>query len=497
MTGMRELGSTAPLSAAPEHVRMSVVGGRTQLDVALPVDVPVASLVPELVRLVRSRDVEAPTDTPWAATRDTFWRLSRLDPPTPLKPEETLRAAGVLDGELLRLTDERALLAPTLYDDVVDAAARLNKAAYAGWNAAAARWMSFVGLAIASLVWVCFLVDVGIGAQRVLLVGLAAMVVVGMVGVAALAHRSYGRADVGAAVGWCAIPIGAAIVWVLVAGWGRYGVAAGCALMVVLIAGCYRAVGTGHWGYLGSGVWLAAGGLAMLGHALGASARTVGVVLAVTGALACLAVSRLTARLARVEPTSSGSEPDQEAMMFETPFTSPPVAPDPDVKSASLAEMPTAEAVWEKVRAAAITRSALYAGLAATVCCGVVVVWRSGPELSWAALALAGVCAAALGVYARCPDSALERLSLGVPAAALVVAECVGAQGGTTAMAWAGLGTLWAVAVLASMAGVRMTGGNRLPPWPRAWAYLQYAAFAALIPVALWSAGVYSVLEFR
>ena len=147
MTRIRELRPVSAMSAVPEHVRVSVVGGRTQLDVALPLDIPVASLVPELVKLVRSRDVEASSDAPWAATGDAFWVLSRLDPLVPLEPNETLRATGVADGELLRLTAERALSAPTLYDDVVDAAARLNKAAYAGWDAAAARWMSFVGLA--------------------------------------------------------------------------------------------------------------------------------------------------------------------------------------------------------------------------------------------------------------------------------------------------------------------------------------------------------------
>jgi type VII secretion integral membrane protein EccD len=497
VTGIRELGHTSAMSAAPEHVRVSVVGGRTQLDVALPVDVPVASLVPELAKLVRSRDVEVSTDTPWAATRDTFWVLSRLDPLAPLQSNETLRAAGVIDGELLQLTDERALSAPTLYDDVVDAAARLNKAAYAGWNAVAARWMSFVGLAVASLVWVYFLVDVTVGAQRALVVGLALVVTVAMVGVATLAHRSYGRADIGAAVGWAAIPIGVAIVWALMRGFGAYGGAAGCALLVVLNAACYWAIGTGRWGYLASGVLLAGSGLAMLSHALGVSAQTVGVVWAVAGALACLTVSRLTGRLARVEPSTGGPDPDREAVMFEAPFTPQPSATDSGTKTPSSAVMPTAEAVWARVRAAAVTGSALYAGLAVSVFCGVAAVLRAEPDVHWAALVFAGVCATALGVHARIPGSASERVSLAVPAAALVVVGCVSAQGGTAAMAWAGFGTLLAVAVVASVVGLRLAVGNGPHRWATAWAYLQYAVYAALIPVALWAAGVYVQLGIR
>jgi type VII secretion integral membrane protein EccD len=497
VTGIRELSNTSARSAAPEHVRVSVLGGCTQLDVALPVDVAVASLVPELVKLVRSRDVAVSTDAPWAATRDTFWVLHRLEPLTALQPNETLRAAGVVDGELLQLSDERTLSAPTLYDDVVDAAARLNKAAYAGWNGVAARWMSFVGLAVASLVWVYFLVNVTVGAQRMLVVGLAVVVAASMAGVATMAHRFYGRPDVGAAVGWSAIPIGAAVVWALVRGFGDYGVAAGCGLLVVLNAASCWAIGTGRWGYLASGVLFAASGLAMLGHALGVPAQTVGVVLAVAGAVACRTVSKLTGRLGRVEPSTSRSGPDPQMGMFETPSVSQPSATDSATKTASSAAMPTAEEVWASVRAAAVTGSALYAGLAVSVLCGVAALLCAKPDGQWAAMVFAGVCAGALGVHARLPGSAAERVALAVPAVALVIVGCVGAQGGTAAMAWAGFGTLLAVAVVASVVGLRMAGGDGPHRWATTWAYLEYAAFAALIPVALWAAGLYVRLEIR
>ena len=499
MTGIRQLVHTSAMSAAPEYVRVSVVGGVTQLDVELPVDVPVASLVPELVNLVDSRDVEVSTDTPWAATRGTFWVLSRLHAQATLQPDETLRTAGVVDGELLQLADERALSAPTLYDDVVDAAARVNKAAYAGWNAVAAGWMSFVGLAVASLVWVYLLVDVTVGAQRVLVVGLAVVLATTMVGVATLAHRWYGRADVGAAVGWSTIPISAAIVWALVRGFGDYGVAAGCALLVALNAASWWAIGTGRWGYLAGGVLFAASGLAMLGHALGVRAQTVDVVLAVAGALGCLAVSQLTGRLGRVEPSTNRPDPDRTTVIVETVSTPQPSATDSAIKAppSSSAAMPTAEEVWARVRAAAVTGSGLYAGLGGSVFCGVTALLRAEPDVHWPALVFAGVCAGALGVQARLPDTAAERVALSVPAVAIVIVGCVSAQGGTPAMAWAGFGALLAVAVVASVVGLRVAGGNGPHRWATAWAYLQYASYAVLIPVALWAAGVYAQLEIR
>lgn len=497
MTGIREAGAATEMSAAPEHVRVSVVGGRTQVDVALPLDIPVASLVPELVGLVRSRDVEASSETPWAATRDTFWTLSRLDPVVRLEPNQTLRGTGVVDGELLRLADERALSAPTLYDDVVDAAARLNKAAYAGWNAAAARWMSFVGLAVASLVWVYIVADVPNGAQHDLVVGLAAVVAAAMAGGATLAHRSYGRADVAAAVGWSAIPIVTGIVWTLLRGFGDFGVAVGCALLVVLNAACHRAIGTGRWGYLASGVLFAGSGLAMAGHGMGLSVQTVGAVLASAGALGCLSVSWLTEKLSRAELPVTTFGAEGEKVIFEPSFTTQLPPTESGAKTPSSGALPTAEAVWASVRAAAATRSALYGGLAVSVFCGAAAVLRAEPDQRWAGVALAWVCATALGVHARLPDSAAERVSLGVPAAALVVAGGISAFGGTAAMAWAGFGTLLAAAAVVSVVGLRVAGGHRPHRWAPAWAYLQYAAYGLLIPVALWGAGVYSQLEIR
>jgi type VII secretion integral membrane protein EccD len=492
VTGIRELGRAPTVSPAPEHVRVSVLGGRTQLDVALPLDASVATLVPELVRLVRSRDTEASSDTTTSA-QHTFWVLRRLDPITPLQPDETLRAADVGDGELLHLSEQRAPCAPTLYDDVVDAAARLNEAAHAGWNASAARWMSFLGAGVASLAWVCIVVA---GSQRAATVGLATMVVAGMVGAATLAHRRYGQADVGAVVAGASIPISAAIAWALAAPFGGYALAAGCALLVVLNASWCWVVGAGGWGFLSSGVFFGAGGLAVLGHALGVSAQTVGIVLAVTAVLACRTVPRLTGRLARVEPSAAKPDADDDAAVLQTPSTREPSSSAAGCEdSAAAARMPTAEEVWARVHSAALRGSAFYAGLGASLVCAVATVVRAQPQARWAALVFAGVCAAALGLYARAPGTAVERVSLGVPAVALVVVGCVSAQRGTAAMSWVGFATVFALAAVASVTGLRLAGANPPRPGPTAWAYLQYAAFAALVPVALWPLGVYVQLD--
>ncbi|HEX2284004.1 MAG TPA: EsaB/YukD family protein, partial [Mycobacterium sp.] len=169
------------MSAAPDVVRVSVLGGRTQLDVALPADVPVAAFLPELARLIGSRDTRRDDDVIDRDERRTFWVLGRIDTDTVLGPDETLRSAGVKNGELLRISAQRALSPPTLYDDVVDAAARLNRAAYAAWDATSAGAMAFAGLWLCTAVWVYFLVADALSAHRGIVVAGAALTTVTMV----------------------------------------------------------------------------------------------------------------------------------------------------------------------------------------------------------------------------------------------------------------------------------------------------------------------------
>lgn len=497
MTGVRELAETWIPSAAPEQIRLSVLGDSSQMDVSLPLDAPIAILVPELVKLIRSREdspSETPDDISAKEARHHLWVLSRADGGPPLDPDETLRTAEVVDGDLLRLTAQRALTAPTLSDDVVDAAARLNKAAHAGWDAAAARWMAFVGLFLGAAIWVYFLVDNAFRTQRGATIGLATVVAAAMVGVAALFNRSYGDRDIGAALGWAAIPITAAVAWALLSPLGQYVEAAGCAGMLFVLYVFYRVIGTGHWAYIVGAVYFGLGGLAMLAHALAVPAAATGTVLANVGTLACLTVPRLTARLGRfdiplvdVESASEGAD-----------FNGPPVR-DPQRETG--VSVPSADDVWARIRSAAVTRSALYCGLALTAATAASVVVRDQGQASWAGLTFAAACAAALGLYVRHPRTAVERASLGIPAASLVVIAGVLAQDGANPKPLVGFGVLLALAIAGAAIGFNasnapdaLTAAGRPRRLTTALSYLEYLVSAALIPLGLWVTGGYAQL---
>jgi hypothetical protein len=99
-----------------------------------------------------------------------------------------------------------------------------------------------------------------------------------------------------------------------------------------------------------------------------------------------------------------------------------------------------------------------------------------------------------LALRSRRARTVPERAALGVPATALVLIACAQAQAGPGSVRLGGVGVLVGVAVIATLAGLIVSGG-RLPRWvPIVVAYLDYVAVAALIPAALWPLGIYDRL---
>lgn len=476
MTGVEELRELHVVSAAPEAIRVSVVGGRTQLDVALPADVPVAAFLPELARLIKSRDAERSDDLADRDERRTFWVLSRAGGAGVLDPDRTLRETGVENGELLHLSARRALSPPTLYDDVVDAAARLNRASYAAWNATAAGTMAFAGLWLCSAVWVVLLLAPTLSAHRPVILGAAALMSVALVAGGALARRMLGRADIAAAVGPSVIAVGAAAGWVVAAPHGVVGLACACAVLLGLTAICHRVIGAGHWSYVAAAVVLGFGTVAFAVRALGVPVGVVATVVAVFSVFGCLAVPALTARLDQYPVASVG------ASRGDDPFAVSAAAVEPGTP------MPSAEQVWARVHAAVLTRSGLLAGAATVTLLAATVLMRD--ETGWAAFAFALICASVLALHVRRASTWPERVALGVPALGLVLITCVQAQSGVWPLQLTGVVVLAVVAVGGVGCGA-VRDSRRLRS---AAVYLEYLAVAAVIPLALWPLGLYERL---
>ncbi|MFE7401346.1 type VII secretion integral membrane protein EccD [Streptomyces sp. NPDC057557] len=100
-------------TAATGFCRVTVVAPDSRIDVALPEDIAVADVYPEILRL---------TGQTQAAGTPTGYHLVRRDG-TVLDGARTLAAQQVLDGELLSLRPFAQSLPPAVFDDVSDAVA--------------------------------------------------------------------------------------------------------------------------------------------------------------------------------------------------------------------------------------------------------------------------------------------------------------------------------------------------------------------------------------
>ncbi len=97
---------------AEDICRVTVIGPRTRVDLALPVNAPFAELFPGIAHF-------AGLDAAAIAGAPEGWALQRLGEP-PFEPPATPAQAGVTDGELLYLRPWVTALPPVASDDIAD-----------------------------------------------------------------------------------------------------------------------------------------------------------------------------------------------------------------------------------------------------------------------------------------------------------------------------------------------------------------------------------------
>ncbi|NYV74303.1 EsaB/YukD family protein, partial [Streptomyces sp. UH6] len=104
--------------------RVTIVAPDSRIDVALPDDIPVADLYPEILRLSRQSPAEgAPVG----------YHLVRRDG-TVLDSARSFAAQRILDGELLTLRPFSDSLPPAVFDDVSEAVASAVSRDHTLWN---------------------------------------------------------------------------------------------------------------------------------------------------------------------------------------------------------------------------------------------------------------------------------------------------------------------------------------------------------------------------
>lgn len=121
----------------PELCRVTVLARHTQVDLALPGDVPVALIVPGVVDLVASHRAVNDFDPSVERVEPEAWALARLGS-SRLAAALSLHEQGVRDGDLLVLEDASAPAPPPLFDDVTHSVATADEAGTGRWSPGAA-----------------------------------------------------------------------------------------------------------------------------------------------------------------------------------------------------------------------------------------------------------------------------------------------------------------------------------------------------------------------
>lgn len=262
------------VSTVAGPVRVTVTAPSRRLDVALPGQVPVADLLPELVRHAGER----------ASRAAGGWSLRRTDGAA-LSPARDLRAQGVRDGELLCLVPSGLDWPAPAYDEVAEAVADAARGRGARWSGSATGAVSTV---VAGLLLAGGLALLVTGARA------AGPVPSGVVAGGLLAAAMTGpRRDRQRRTG--AVLAGAALAYAAVAGglWapGGHPLPGGAVALALASGAGLAAMARGHGGGAEQGartreVVFTAGAVTGL---IGAGAALVAVAWGVTGAAAVLA----------------------------------------------------------------------------------------------------------------------------------------------------------------------------------------------------------------
>jgi type VII secretion integral membrane protein EccD len=261
--------------------RITVVAPNVRVDVALPEDVPLAELLPDVLRMADQWQSEG---------AHAGFVLARLDG-AQLDTGVSLAAQGVRNGDLLYLRPATDVLPPPVYDDVVDAIAQAVSQDKRMWGPAHYRATGLVGAAVTAAVgawilWTC-------ADPHGMPAAVAGILAVALTLVGGTRSRVYGDHLGGAVLGACAVP------YAFLLGLGVLPVAAGAGLgRSHFVVGCSCVL---FFSVLGGIVqerhdeaYLAAG----LAAAAGAAAGAVG--LATTADAAELAAGAGTTALAAI-----------------------------------------------------------------------------------------------------------------------------------------------------------------------------------------------------
>lgn len=176
--------------------RVTISAPERRLDVALPEQVSLAELLPEVLR-------HAGEGLADEGERHGGWLLRRADGAV-LSTGQALLPQGVRDGDVLHLVPARAQWPELEYDDVVEAIADGARRRGSAWSGSATRAAALVGAGVALAAGLFAVLAGGVDWPAGAYASLGIAVLLALAGV--VASRAYGDAPAGTALGGFAMP---------------------------------------------------------------------------------------------------------------------------------------------------------------------------------------------------------------------------------------------------------------------------------------------------
>ena len=458
----------AGATTGPPLTRITIVAPQRRFDIALPAEVPLADVLPSVLRYAGEDPLAGSTHG---------WALRRLGQP-PLGADQPPHAYNIRDGELLYLSPASEALPEIVFDDVAEAIGRNAAGEYARWQPGTTR--TFGVAAAGTLLALCALIPLLAGP------GTVWSAIAGSIGLLLLAtgivlSRAVGDSGIGALLGFTALP------YALVAGLFAPGEAA-----------TFSDLGTPHALSAATTVTIAAL-IALLGISdavhffLGTTAAgTLGAIGALIVATSDLSPEGAAALVAAVATALTPILPAVSLRLAQLPMPHIPADPD-DVRHD---DQPAYDAtlLGQAHQADQYLTGLLSATALVVTVCDIVLITRAG---GWGA-ALVGVMSVSLLLRARHLPAIAARsvllisglIGLGLVAAGVFVV--IDSNGRMVLLAVALI-----ISAIALLVGLRWPTARRSPSWA-SFAHIGELLFVvAIVPIALVVAGAYAWARAR
>lgn len=451
--------------------RVTVVAPKTRIDLALPEDVPLADLLPTLLRY-------AGEDLADDGTTKGGWVLARLGGMV-IDSTRSAGQLGIRDGEQLYFTPRATSAPDAVFDDVVDAIATATQDRGGRWRPSLTRRFG-IGSAVGTLLLgVALTVLAGPpqlpGALGALGVGLALLVA------ATIAARALANSQTGLVLALLGITYGATGGLLVAAGGHGVGdlraphvLLAGAVAVLYAVLGASAVADYAHV-FLGAaicGVAIVVGSLVSL--LFGASAAGAGGVVGAV-ALACTPVLPSCAfRLGRLPMPTIPAGPDELRADTET-VDGHRVLHQSDAADRHLTGLLGATAVVGLGAEVALA----FGGTG----------WPRLVLLGVLALVLLARCRSFAGGWQRLPLMTAGMLGLGLTAVAAFT------EVGPALRLLVILPALLVVAVVCLVSGLALAETRIMPVWTRLVDIVEVLLIVSVVPLAMWICGAYAFIR--